>query len=364
MERLNGIPEDFYLRVCNLEARQEEWKRRRKRRLMSGFVLFLLLMLLLTFAARVIYTEKLPQVSWSRTVSSSLKEKISVEGTVSTGSPMVVYGMEELRVSEVCVNVGEQVTEGTVLYKVDTADLERCLEKLQAEYETWWGYAQNWIEGYRTANSWYQAAVWEAQRDAWRELLENDGLVRAQEAGTILELLIRPGDRMSGEPVIRYVNEKTPLMFRASISKGQKSCVHIGDRVTIRFSGNQEEISDTVDWIEEKDGGYLLTVWLEPGAGQGQTEGSMEINYVSQIYDSVIGIEALRNDGNMNFIYIMEEKQGILGTELSVRKLDIRVLEKSSEQAAIAEELLDGDTKIVTDSDKELQDGCTVREKE
>ena len=53
---------------------------------------------------------------------------------------------------------------------------------------------------------------------------------------------------------------------------------------------------------------------------------------------------------------------GILGTELSVRSLTVRLLEQNEDYAAIADELLTGDIKIVTESDKELSNGIAVKE--
>ena len=72
-------------------------------------------------------------------------------------------------------------------------------------------------------------------------------------------------------------------------------------------------------------------------------------------------VRALHNDGS-NAVYILEEKEGILGTELSVRSLTVRLLEQNEEYAAVADELMSDDMKIVTDCDKELRNGDVVKE--
>ena len=81
----------------------------------------------------------------------------------------------------------------------------------------------------------------------------------------------------------------------------------------------------------------------------------------SEIYDYVVPLKALHNEGG-NCVYVLEEKNGILGTELSVRSLTVRLLEQNEDYAAIADELLTGDIKIVTESDKELSNGIAVKE--
>lgn len=90
-------------------------------------------------------------------------------------------------------------------------------------------------------------------------------------------------------------------------------------------------------------------------------EGVMELDSTSEIYDFVIPIKALHNDGG-NTIYVLEEKEGILGTELSVRSMTVRLLDRNEEYAAIADELLSGDLKVVTDCDRELKNGRAVKE--
>lgn len=107
----------------------------------------------------------------------------------------------------------------------------------------------------------------------------------------------------------------------------------------------------------------LLTEFSENGGkvAAGCTEGVMELDSTSEIYDFVIPIKALHNDGG-NTIYVLEEKEGILGTELSVRSMTVRLLDRNEEYAAIADELLSGDLKVVTDCDRELKNGIAVKE--
>ena len=58
----------------------------------------------------------------------------------------------------------------------------------------------------------------------------------------------------------------------------------------------------------------------------------------------------------------LEEKKGILGTELSITSMTVRLLDENEDNAAIADELLTSDMKIVTQSSKELSNGTAVME--
>ena len=64
----------------------------------------------------------------------------------------------------------------------------------------------------------------------------------------------------------------------------------------------------------------------------------------------------------MNYIYVVEEKNGILGTELCVRKLQVRLLDGNEDKAAVMDDLLESDMKVVVESDGELGNGAAVME--
>ncbi|MCM1256615.1 MAG: hypothetical protein NC307_02045 [Roseburia sp.] len=224
--------------------------------------------------------------------------------------------------------------------------------------------AQSEIEGGYSAafSSIGQVQARENQIAAWKELLENEGKALAVQEGRVLEVMLQSGMRMGSDAVIRYADAKSTQVFRTIITQEQKSRVHTGDSVQLTFPGNSAEVSETIDSIVQEDGGYTVTIWLDAGVGEGCTEGTMRVVSTSQVYDYVIPKQALHNDGNTNFIYVLEEKNGILGTELSVRKMVVGLLEQNDSNVAVADDLLQGDMKIVTESDKELSNGAAVKE--
>ena len=137
--------------------------------------------------------------------------------------------------------------------------------------------------------------------------------------------------------------------------------VHTGDTVRLSFAGSSEEVGETIDSIVQENGSYTVTIWLEPGVAKGRTEGTMEVTSTSEIYDYVVPRQAIHNDGSI-CVYVLEEKNGILGTELSIRSMTVRLIDENEDNAAIADELLTDDLKIVTESDKELSNGAAVME--
>ena len=193
------------------------------------------------------------------------------------------------------------------------------------------------------------------------ELSQNEGRVVAEFAGDVLEVMMQSGMRIGQEAVLRYADDNGSRIFHTVISQEQKAMVHTGDTVHLTFPGSAEEVGETIDSIVQENGNYTVTVRLEPGVASGRTEGVMELVSTSEIYDFVVPVKALHNDGG-NAIYVLEEKEGILGTELSVRSMTVRLLNRNENYAAVADELLSGDMKVVTECDKELENGIAVKE--
>lgn len=439
-----------------------------KKNLIKGFALFMAAMLIMTFVSRMVYVSRMPQIRWSSPTASSIRNQLTVEGTVEAVNAQAITGMEGLRVKRVCVATGDQIMEGTLLYEVDLEDLETQLARLEAEERVWqsqmqaqkqeaatevtrvqedyetavaeldrqideqtkllenvmedldthmfripeedasdeiwilWAdervrldreiaerkraiedagfqeekllkQADRSIEDARQAQSEVTGAYGvgfsaigqiqarEEKIEAWKQLAENEGKVTAGQEGTILEIMLQSGMRMGSEAVIRYADAESGMVFYAVVAQDQKSMVHTGDTVHLSFPGSSEEAEETIDSIVQESGSYKVTIRLEPGVGQGRTEAVMKVTSVSEIYDHVIPLRALHNEGG-NCIYVLEEKNGILDTELSVRSLTVRLLDQNEDYAAIADELLTGDMKIVTESDKEISNGIAVKE--
>lgn len=194
----------------------------------------------------------------------------------------------------------------------------------------------------------------------WKELAERDGRVAAGQEGTVLEVMIQAGTRMGEGAVMRYADAQGSLVFRTVIPQENKSMVHTGDRVHLSFPGSPEEVDEEIDSIIQENGGYRVTVWLEAGVAQGRTEGVMEVVSTSEIYDFVIPKRALHHDGDMYYIYVLEEKNGILGTELCVRRLPVRLLDGNEDKAAVTDDLLESGMKVVVEYDRELGNGMAV----
>ncbi len=95
---------------------------------MKYFSAFLLFMLLCTIVSRGIYAYQMPRIEIGQAAQRSISHMVSAVGNVETAKETAVLIKEGIRISEICVKTGEEVEKGTVLFRLDTSDLEDLIQ--------------------------------------------------------------------------------------------------------------------------------------------------------------------------------------------------------------------------------------------
>ena len=200
--------------------------------------------------------------------------------------------------------------------------------------------------------------------EKYTQLRENGGKVTAEQAGVVTRVNVVTGGMTAQTAALVYAVLDGQLLFEALLDKDQKQYVSKGDRVTIKL-GNENSVEAKVDYLTETgqgDGSYEAAVMLEAGAGELGQSGIMETVFQTERFACCIPLDALHEGENQRyFVYVLAEKEGFLGTELSAKKLFVRVLDKNDSFAAIEPGILGADSKVITYSTKEIGDGTVVR---
>ena len=127
--------------------------------------------------------------------------------------------------------------------------------------------------------------------------------------------------------------------------------------------GGRETGEALVEYLEKGQDGTVqarLSFELQEMAlGQ-----AAELTYRMQTesYSTCISQECVYREGENNYyVYVVEEREGILGTEWKVRRVSVRILDENDTAAAVQSAEITGDTRIISATDKALKDGDTVR---
>ena len=153
-----------------------------------------------------------------------------------------------------------------------------------------------------------------------------------------------------------------------SVDKMNEEYVSKGSPVKLKVSGSKEEITDyTVTSIAENEQDNTLldvTVELPQGVIETGTLVNAEITPKTETYNSVVPLQALHEEQNGCYVLVLQEEQGVLGTQLVVKRLDVQVVDKNNTNAALEEGLLTSEQEIVSSASRSIQEGSRVRRKE
>ena len=197
-------------------------------------------------------------------------------------------------------------------------------------------------------------------------LLEADGWVYAENPGRGTRCSLEVGERTQDGACIVYAMDDGERILNATFSESQSRHIAVGTRFEMKATmpdGSRETGEALVEYLEKGQDGTVqarLSFELQEMAlGQ-----AAELTYRMQTesYSTCISQECVYREGENNYyVYVVEEREGILGTEWKVRRVGVRILDENDTAAAVQSAEITGDTRIISATDKALKDGDTVR---
>ncbi len=200
--------------------------------------------------------------------------------------------------------------------------------------------------------------------EKYRGIYQAEGQVVSEVDGTVTRINLTAGERTTDGAAVVCADKEIPYQFETLLNGEQKKYVNQGDTVTLKTSRAEEELE--VDYMEEDGGGsYRAVVYLPQGKGELGMSGTMRRSAASESYNCCIPVEALHSEtGGRYFVYIISEREGILGKEYYAQLRYVEVLDQNDRYAALADGALSGGERVITGCDKELVNGAAVRYEE
>lgn len=209
----------------------------------------------------------------------------------------------------------------------------------------------------------------EKELEEYQKLQENSGVIRTETPGRIESIGVEVGSLTPEGAGFIIQTAEEEVEFLAVITAEEKELVALEDSVRLTFGKDsiyEEGIIDSI--TEEKDengattGRYQIGIQLPTTAAAIGTSAIMTIQKTSESYAACIPLEALYTDGMVDFVYVLQEKSSILGTELSIKKQQVKILDKNTRYAALdASSGLSEDDQLAVSKGKELSPGQIVR---
>ena len=428
---------------------------KRKKKIAAGLAVFLILMWLCTLISKSIYASRLPMVSTVSVQAKYVEHTVKAEGIVEVGAKRAVNVLGGLRVSELCVHIGDQVEEGDILFRIDLEDLAASLAEkeiacgkiqmqidaiahnkelaaerkaveesraredydAQARYQdTLVGRAAEEVaqaeealeeqpdeellkrelqaaayaeadakwnrdnilkeagrkvedvleeENADAALALYQTelAVAREELTAYQEIVDQAGEISAPAAGIVTDVRVEVGSRVPDTAALLLSDEDVPCQFRVTLTKEDVSYVNLNDNVKLELDGSRA-MDAVIDYLAENEnmpGSYIAIVNLPEGTGMPGQSGILTRTDAGEKQYTCIPLGALNtSQGGRSYVYVVNEREGILGPEYYVEEITVSVNDKNDAWASVQGALTE-ESRIVENSTEEIKKGDVVR---
>ena len=193
---------------------------------------------------------------------------------------------------------------------------------------------------------------------------EQKGKIGAQTNATVSKILLTAGDRTTETAAFLLADLSEGARFTTQISKEDAKYVVVGDAVTLKVSDKSYEDMTVLSTETNEDSSVRVTVYVPKKTISIGTHVSMEIEQTSEKYATTLPLTAIHAEQSKYFVYVLEKEDTVLGEETVARKVNVSIVEKNGEYAALSDGSLSEDDSVIVESDTMLANGEKVRLKE
>ena len=203
-----------------------------------------------------------------------------------------------------------------------------------------------------------------ADLSTYQEIKNGNGEIRAKRAGMITDIYINTGGRTSDSAVMLLADDSVPCQFKTTITQEQKKYVGLNDSVSLILDGSRKEKEATIDYLAESStapGSYDVYINLPEETGVPGLSGTMKRTESGEKHSCCVTPAAVNKADNRSYVYVVREREGILGMEYYAEQLNVRVADENDSWAALEGAALDKEDRIISSSTKEIRNGEIIR---
>ena len=193
---------------------------------------------------------------------------------------------------------------------------------------------------------------------------EQKGKIVAQTDATVSKILLTAGDRTTETAAFLLADLSEGARFTTEISKEDAKYVVVGDTVTLKVNDKSYKDMTVLSTETNEDSSVRVTVYVPKKTISIGTHASMEIEQTSEKYATTLPLTAIHAEQSKYFVYVLEKEDTVLGEETVARKVNVSIVEKNGEYAALSDGSLSEDDSVIVESDTMLANGEKVRLKE
>ncbi|PJN55390.1 hypothetical protein PAEVO_21110 [Paenibacillus sp. GM2FR] len=372
---------------------------RRKRILQFVFMGFMGLLLLFTLFSNTLQSLTLPKVTTEQPKNGGIALSIEGSGMLQPIAEAKLSSSTDWEVQQVLVKEGERVKKGQKLITYDNSSARQEIELEVTNLE------KQRIEQQNLQDQFIQSSIEEDElklRSAKREIekgkldiaaqerkinemkvrLSKDQVLTAPFDGIVTKLNAVEGLASAGEPDVIVSNSSQGYRLEVGADAKRLSSIgiSIGERIEVEvhtdkvqqaivMDGVIEEISHAEPLIEGASEGAetitvpqkMIRIKLLDAKLKGGEQARINIEKSSLDQGLLVSNEAIHQDREGMYVFVVEEQPGALGNVFVARKVNITYSERNDKETMIQTDSIYEQDKIILKSSEPLQDGNRVR---
>ena len=197
---------------------------------------------------------------------------------------------------------------------------------------------------------------------AYQEILDGEGKIAAPMGGMVTDVYVQAGGRVPDTASVLMADDEVPCQFRVPLTKEDKTYVNLGDDVKLKL-GDRKEINAAIDYLTENEnapGSFTAVLRLPEETGTPGQSGTIICAKSGEKRPCCIPLLALHEEQNKSYVYVVGEREGILGMEYYVEEINVTVVDKNDKFAAI-EGAVTEESRIIQSADREMKRGDVIR---
>lgn len=297
-----------------------------KMKIWKTIIVFFVFMVAFTIVSRVVTQLRMPTVDVAYAKMGAIQKMVQEEAVIQGSSYTAVVTEPGIRISEVAVKKGSYVKAGELLFAYDVSHLKENYKKIK-----------------------------------------NEGKVYAKTSGQIVRMDLEVGREATGSADVLIADDTAGTHAEVLVDKEYRAYLTVGSTVLVDYTTELygESYPTTGEGmilaIEEDVSAecLLVTVDLSPLEVNIGDYANIKVVDVATDYTSVLPREALRFDGTEYFVYVVKEKETIMGLEHRIVRQKVEVLDMNDLYVAV--DNVSMTLPIVVDTDKPLIEDERVR---
>lgn len=197
---------------------------------------------------------------------------------------------------------------------------------------------------------------------AYQEILDGEGKIAAPMGGMVTDVYVQAGGRVPDTASFLMADDEVPCQFRVPLTKEDKTYVNLWDDVKLKL-GDRKEINAAIDYLTENEnapGSFTAVLRLPEETGTPGQSGTIICAKSGEKRPCCIPLLALHEEQNKSYVYVVGEREGILGMEYYVEEINVTVVDKNDKFAAI-EGAVTEESRIIQSADREMKRGDVIR---